>query len=53
MSALHPCNDCGQAVSHSAKTCPHCGSRNPHPLNWLWIGFAIVVILVCLCMAWG
>lgn len=27
--ALTTCKDCGSEISHSAKTCPHCGARRP------------------------
>jgi hypothetical protein len=27
--ALKPCKECGQQISTEAKTCPHCGKRDP------------------------
>ena len=26
---LQPCNECGAEISSHAKTCPHCGIKNP------------------------
>lgn len=47
--SLVKCRECGKEVSDSAKSCPHCGIKNPAPPspvgNWVKYGFAAVVLL--------
>lgn len=49
------CRECGKEVSDSAKTCPHCGIKNPAPprksarlIGWAVIVAAIVGIPMCI-----
>ena len=41
--ALKKCRECGQQVSSSASTCPHCGARQP---TFPW-GALILGAIVC------
>lgn len=37
--AMKPCRECKEQVSTQAKTCPHCGTKNPaNPLAALGSG---------------
>lgn len=47
--SVHACRDCKQPVSWSAKTCPHCGSRRPHPTRQLTL---ILGIIICGTLIW-
>ena len=40
-----PCRHCENPVAKSAKTCPACGGKSPHPPSFLesFLGFALVV----------
>lgn len=47
-SKLAQCRTCGMSVSRSAKTCPHCGEKNPAPTKsggWsISIGLTVVAV---------
>lgn len=49
--ALTTCKDCGQQVSTSAKTCPHCGTPAPSKKKakgkfWTWfLGFVVLGLI--------
>lgn len=52
--ALKPCKECKKEVSTSAKTCPHCGVKNPgvstkDSLIGLGVLVLIVVVVVASC----
>lgn len=40
------CRECGNAVSSTAKSCPHCGAKIPHAKVWPWIVGVPVALLV-------
>ena len=46
-SKLAKCTTCGKVVSKTAKTCPHCGEKDPAPIQSQTTGcFTVVVIIV-------
>ena len=44
--ALKPCRECGQEISGEAKTCPHCGKRNPTGRKTSPIALGCLVLIV-------
>lgn len=52
--ALVKCKECGQPVSIKAKTCPHCGVRNPAPFGLRFKrGLKLVAVCAVVSMALG
>ena len=48
--AMTECRECGEEVSSKAKSCPHCGVKNPgkkkqEGIGW-GPGYAIIVVLM-------
>ena len=51
---LVQCKDCGKEVSKSAKTCPHCGAKDPYEGSAGWGCLAVIFLLVLLYfILWG
>lgn len=50
MAKLVKCKICGNKIAKSAKTCPHCGSKNRKTVSPV---FAILVFLFCCAMIGG
>src|ERR671920_508557 len=46
--ALRPCNECEREISTDAKSCPHCGKRNPTkvPISGRELGLWLLVVFV-------
>jgi len=46
--ALIACEECGQPISQSASTCPHCGARTRHSRQFISgvVGMLLGVIVV-------
>ena len=43
---LIACKACSKEISSSAKTCPHCGAKNPQPVYKKWWFWTIAVIIL-------
>ena len=43
--AVKPCKECGGQVSDNAKTCPHCGAKQPKKTSKLALIFAGLILL--------
>ena len=41
---LIDCKACGDKISSSAKTCPHCGAKNSKPIFKKWWFWAIIIV---------
>lgn len=45
--ALKPCKSCKKEVDHTAKTCPHCGVKDPGVTSGqMFVGFVILAAIV-------
>ena len=49
--ALTPCPDCGAELASTARTCPHCGTRNlparrTHARTWLWSAAVLMAVAI-------
>lgn len=44
--ALINCNECGKEVSTIAKTCPHCGAKQPKKSIWPKVLLGLVITVV-------
>ena len=50
---LVQCKDCGKEVSRSAKTCPHCGAKDPYENTVGWGCMVVILLLVVLYFVLG
>lgn len=48
-----PCKQCGKEIAASAKTCPHCGSKNKKPIFKRWWFWLIIVVILGSAVAGG
>jgi hypothetical protein len=46
--ALKPCKECGREISTEARTCPHCGKKNPTGQKTSLVAMGCLVLLVLL-----
>ena len=46
--AIKRCQECGEKVSSSAKTCPHCGKKHPVKKSLSLLGMIIILLFVML-----
>jgi RNA polymerase subunit RPABC4/transcription elongation factor Spt4 len=48
--ALKPCSECGREISTEAKTCPHCGKKDPtgRPANPFGVGCLVIIVIALL-----
>lgn len=53
MSGLGPCTACAAPVAFSAKSCPSCGQRNPHPLHQKAAAVVISIVVILAASIWA